>query len=581
LTQKKRQWQPHQEDFKTPTFLVRLRSLRPSTLPYFRKQQYDHQFDFRSHPLQVSPLIPSRRALLPCAAAFVIFLAFVPRAGLAQSTINVDASRVIGPHSTTPLMTVGAGRANEGLRADWQQQLAVVQKEIGFKYLRFHGLLNDDMGVYFEDSTGKPIYNFQYVDSLYDALLALHIRPFVELSFMPAKLASGSKTVFWWNGNVTPPKDMDKWNGLIRALLQHWLQRYGEAEVSQWYYEVWNEPDLPNFWSGTQQQYFDLYRNTATDIKTVCPRCRVGGPASASPPMEVAWHAYIDREHLPADFDSTHTYGTTKGSIDADGHAGTVLSTNPDSIVARVCASRALFDKSSTPHMELHYTEWGSSYSPRDPIHDQYISAPFILEKLRLTSDLTQSMSYWTFTDIFEEDGPRVTPFHGGFGMINYQGIRKPAFFAYKFLAQLGPDDISTDDPHSWATRGRDGSVQVLFWNYTPVSSPAGETDQIFFSKEIFAKPIGKTTLKIAGLASGTFVLNVYRTGYRQNDPYSAYLSMGSPQQLTREQTVALQATASGKPIETREVVSQHGTFEYLSDLHDNDTVLVTLTKKQ
>ncbi|MBB6142085.1 xylan 1,4-beta-xylosidase [Silvibacterium bohemicum] len=518
-----------------------------------------------------------------CALVFALALFAAPliaQSGLPPREIVADVSHVAGPHSSTPLMTVGAGRANEGLRADWQQQLAVVQKEIGFRYLRFHGLLHDDMGVYDEDASGKPTYNFQYVDALYDALLALHIRPFVELSFMPAKLASGTKTVFWWKANVTPPKDMDKWNGLIRALLQHWRERYGEDEIAQWYYEVWNEPDLDGFWSGTQQQYLDLYRNTAEDVKSVCRRCRVGGPASAMDGLQPIWLKFIADNHVPADFLSTHTYGVIKGAFDADGKAGTVLDVSPDSIVKRVRGSRSVIDSSATPKLELHYTEWSTSYTPSDPIHDQYISAPFILQKLRETSPLAQSMSYWTFTDIFEESGPRFTPFHGGFGLINYQGIRKPSFFAYKWLAQLGSEDIESNDRQSWITKSGDGSVQALFWNYTAIAPPGDETNQVFYKQEQPSNPAPSADLKIEGLKSGRYRVNVYRTGYRQNDAYTAYLHMGSPRQLTRAQVAELQSAASGAPVETRDVDLKNGVFTERFEMHQNDTVLVILKRE-
>ncbi|MFT4111720.1 GH39 family glycosyl hydrolase [Silvibacterium sp.] len=495
-----------------------------------------------------------------------------------EREIVIDASRVAGPHSATPLMTVGAGRANEGLRADWQAQLATVQREIGFRYLRFHGLLHDDMGVYAEDSAGHPMYNFQYVDALYDALLAQHIRPFVELSFMPSALASGTKTVFWWKGNITPPKDMEKWNGLIRALMEHWKERYGESEIAQWYFEVWNEPDLDGFWAGTREQYFDLYKNTATDVKAVCAACRVGGPASARWEIEPAWLDFIAKNHVPADFLSTHTYGVVQGSFDADGHAGTVLDTKPDSIVGRVRDSRERILHSATPQLELHYTEWSTSYTPADPIHDQYISAPFILEKVKATSPLAQSMSYWTFTDIFEESGPRFTPFHGGFGLMNYQGIRKPSYFAYKFLAELGPEDVATNDAESWATRRQDGSVQALFWNYTAIAPPGKETDQVFYKREQPSRAAAPVSLKVNGLKDGLYRMQVFRVGYEANDAYTAYLHMGSPDQLTRAQVAALQTAASGDPVRTETVEAKEGRIVEGFPMRENDAVLVTLT---
>jgi xylan 1,4-beta-xylosidase len=199
-----------------------------------------------------------------------------------------------------PLRVIGAGRANEGLRADWQEQLATVQREIGFDYIRMHGILNDDMGVYTEDSHGNPQYNFQYVDALYDALLKLHIRPFVELTFMPSKLASGPQTVFWWKGNITPPKDPAKWSALICAFTAHVKARYGEDEIGHWYFEVWNEPDLQNlFFTGNVDDYLALYKNTAEAIKTECPACRVGGPASAMPwKFEEAFEQYITARNV-------------------------------------------------------------------------------------------------------------------------------------------------------------------------------------------------------------------------------------------------------------------------------------------
>lgn len=491
--------------------------------------------------------------------------------------VVVDASTVLGPHSGTPLNTVGAGRANEGLRADWQQQLATVQKEIGFKYLRFHGLLSDDMGVYREDASGRPEYNFQYVDPLFDAMLALHIRPFVELSFMPRALKSGDKQVFWWNGNVTPPRDMKRWNDLIRALVTHWKERYGATEIESWYYEVWNEPNQAEFWAGTQQQYFDLYKNTAEDVKAVCASCRVGGPATADGRWEPEWLNYIAKEHAPADFLSTHVYGVLKGTFDEDGRAQTILSTKPDSIVNAVRQAHQAIARSATPQLELHFTEWSTSYTSTDYIHDQYISAPFILDKLRQSSPLTQSMSYWTFTDIFEEIGPRFTPFHGGFGLMNYEGIRKPSYFAYRFLAQLGDKDVATSDSQSWATRSSDGSVQALFWDYVPVPPPDGEADQVFYKKEQPSKPSSPALLKISGMKDGRYKLNVYRIGYGQNDAYTAYLRMGAPQQLTRDQVAKLKEAASGAPVESRTVSVKGGIYEERFEMRENDVVLVVL----
>ena len=236
--------------------------------------------------------------------------------------VSADLRQTNGPLDTMFKFCVGAGRANEGLRADWQRQLTYAHRELGFKYIRMHGLFTDDMGVYREDSRGNPEYNWQYIDELYDFLESIGMKPFVELSFMPNALASGRKTIFWWRGNVTPPREMKKWTDFIRAFVLHEQERYSDAEVRTWYFEVWNEPNLSGFFSGTQQQYFDLYAATARAIKSVSPDYKVGGPATAGCAWVPEFIHFCDTNHAPVDFISTHTYGVESGFLDEHGDTG-------------------------------------------------------------------------------------------------------------------------------------------------------------------------------------------------------------------------------------------------------------------
>jgi xylan 1,4-beta-xylosidase len=493
--------------------------------------------------------------------------------------IEVDLSLTAGPHSQAPLMVVGAGRANEGLRADWQQQLAEVQKEIGFRYIRMHGLLHDDMGVYGEDAKGNPLYNFQYIDALYDALLAMKIRPFVELTFMPAKLASGDKTVFWWKGNITPPKDPAKWSGLIRALMAHWRQRYGAEEIRTWYYEVWNEPDISPFFTGTLEDYLSLYKTTAEAIKAECAECRVGGPASAMPyKYETEFVKYCAANHVPADFVATHAYGVTQGFLDQDGRAGTIIDPSPDAVSGRMKHSRELLQASALPNLELHFTEWSSAYTPTDYMHDQYHQASFILDKIKRATPYVDSLSYWTFTDIFEENGPRFTPFHGGFGMINYQGIRKPSFYAFQYLSHLGGMDIADTDSQSWIAKKADGQVDVLLWDYSPQVPPQGQDDQKYYKQDLPAQNKGQVHLALRHAANGRYALQVFRIGYGINDAYTDYLAMGAPSQLTPQQVRFLKLKDSGAAIATETIVVRDGTIRYDMPLRTNDVYLLELT---
>ncbi|SFD34748.1 GH39 family glycosyl hydrolase [Flavobacterium phragmitis] len=497
-------------------------------------------------------------------------------------TIKVDYKKEAGKLNTMFKECIGAGRANEGLRADWQQQLALVKKECDFKYIRFHGLLSDDMAVYREDEKGKPEYNYQYVDVLFDYIVSLKMKPFVELGFMPNALASGKETIFWWRGNVTPPKDYKKWEDLVRNLIQHFKERYGDEEVKTWYFEVWNEPNLsPGFWTGTQEEYFKLYNYAARGVKAVNPAYRVGGPATAGSAWVAETIDFCAKNNVPMDFVSTHTYGVKHGYLDEFGTSGTILNQDEWSVSGEIINSRKLITESVKPNLELHYTEWSSSYTPADPIHDSYHSAAYILQKLKQVGNAANSMSYWVFTDIFEEAGPRFTPFHGGFGLLNTQGIKKPAYFSYYLLNKLGETELQNSDKASWTSKNAKGDVQVLLWDFTNTHPGDKELNQTYYIKDLPSKEKGKVKVEIDGMQKGKYLLEIYKVGYKVNDAYADYLAMNKPSQLTREQVNSIKEKNNGAPISTEKVtIDGKGTFSKEFKINENDVFFLNLIKQ-
>lgn len=510
---------------------------------------------------------------------------------LPARVVEANYSVEQGALTCMPEFCVGAGRANEGLRADWQRQLAEVHEACGFHYLRFHGLLCDDMGVCLNDHD-QLVYNWQYIDELFDFMLSIDVRPFVEFGFMPSRLASGSSTVFWWKGNVTPPRDYDQWTDLIRSLVAHWTERYGEAEVEQWFFEVWNEPNLSEFWIGdkagmddktfeafAQKEYFKLYKATAEAVKSVNTAYRVGGPATAGNAWIPDMIAFCQESRAPIDFISTHHYAVTAGYLDQSGNAGTVLCPNRDAMIREVTDVRSQIQNSSMPDLPLYYTEWSTSYTPADPIHDSYHSAAFILNKLKGIGDAAEGMSYWTFTDIFEEAGPRATPFHGGFGLLNYQAVHKPSFYAYQFFKQLGETELENKDPDSWVCKDDKGGVQALFWDFTVTHPGPSVNDQDYYNQELPAAPANPVCLRITELKPGAYTLRAFKVGYKSNDAYTAYLGMGAPAQLTRDQVAQLKKLSDGSPFDDEPVqVGANGVYERNFPMLQNDVLLVTLT---
>jgi xylan 1,4-beta-xylosidase len=521
---------------------------------------------------------------VPGIASILLCFAGVICGQAADRVISANWNEVKGPTPQLFHECIGAGRANEGLRAEWQRQLALCQDEIGFKQIRFHGLLSDDMGVYAEDRDGHPRHNWQYIDQLYDSLLALKIRPFVELSFMPGALASGSKKIFWWQANVTPPKSYEKWDGLIHDLVAHWTERYGAEEVARWNFEIWNEPNYAGFWGPrdpkrAKEEYFELYDHTARAVKSVNPKYQVGGPAGAGPDWVKSLLDFCAASNVPLDFVSYHGYGLGGGpsGLDADGNSFLYLSEDLLAPAHNALSQRAVIDASAIPNLPIQITEWSTSYSPRDPVHDAYFSAPYILEQFKNTGNGVASFSYWVFTDIFEENGPPMTPFHGGFGLLNFSGIKKPAYFAYQFMNQLGKLELVNSDTHSWVCRDDQGGAEILLWDLT---HPTGGkiADQVYFRQPHPATPKGDVIIKLTGVPPGAYQRQLRRVGYHHNDAYSAWLEMGSPAQLTRAQEQSLRAASQGEAESTTPIeIKAAGEFEETLPLEENEVIQVKL----
>lgn len=359
--------------------------------------------------------------------------------------------------------TVGSCHAPLALRADWQQQLRRCHSELGFRYVRFHGLLSDDVGTAIEHN-GQLSYSFFNADQIIDFLLTIGMRPFVELSFMPTALASGSRTVFHYRGNVTPPKDHRQWAALIDTLVRHWVDRYGIREVGEWFFEVWNEPNLKAFWTGTRKDYFTLYQVTANAIKAIDPSLKVGGPATARDGWIEEFLEFCETARVPVDFVTTHHYPT-----DALGHEDDDTETQLANSQRGVLREWTQNTRRRAGRRPLYYTEWNSSSNPRDPRHDDPYAAAFVAKTALEASDLVQGYSFWTFSDIFEENYFPSVPFHGGFGLLNLHGIAKPTYRAFQLLHKLGHERLLVDGLHqtvnAWVTRENE-RITVLLVNH-------------------------------------------------------------------------------------------------------------------
>ncbi len=420
--------------------------------------------------------------------------------------------------------TIGSGHATLALRADWQMQLARARKEIGCRYVRFHGILSDDMGTLVEQNN-QPLYSFHNADQIFDFLLSIGMKPFVELSFMPWMLASNDEIVFHYRGRICPPNDQNKWNALISKLVRHWVDRYGAAEVRSWFFEVWNEPNLRAFWTGTQEDYFNFYAGTARAIKDVDADLQVGGPATASNAWIPAFRQFCAEKKVPLDFISTHHYPT-----DAFGMPGDDTETQLSLSRRSVLREQTLRAKQEAGDLPLYYTEWSTSSNPRDALHDESYAAAYIAKNVLEQQGIVNAYSYWTFSDIFEENYFPSVPFHGGFGLLNIHNIAKPAYRAYQLMHMLGTERVAMTGEHTtvdaWLTRN-DRSAQMLLVNSA-------------LPRHAIEEELTSITLKNLPYRSASVaIIDSVRANAK-----TEWLKMGAPEYPSRAQVAALDAAS-------------------------------------
>jgi len=469
------------------------------------------------------------RIVLLIALATLLPVALQAQSNPETETVEIDTGARTHPFPHFWEKMFGSGRAILSLRDGYRNDLRETKRITGFEYVRFHAIFHDEAGLYDEDKEGRAVYNYSYVDQIYDGLLQNHVRPFIELSFMPKKLTSDPNALhaFWYKQNVAPPKDWDKWEQLIETFTRHLVERYGIDEVAQWYFEVWNEPNI-DFWAGDPKEatYYELYDRAARAVKRVSPRLRVGGPATAQAAWVDRFLAHCKEKNVPVDFASTHVYGNDR----AEDVFGTHENIPRTKMVCR--AVKKVHDQiaaSPYPNMPLIWSEFNASYMNEPAVTDTAFMGPWMADTIRQCDGLTAMMSYWTFSDVFEEQGVVKTPFYGGFGLLAERSIPKAAFNDFALLHQLGDERLEANSDSVLVTRRKDGSLVIAAWNlFLPEEAGSPKT----------------LTFRFKSLGSAHAVrLTIVDTEH--GSPLPAWDKMGHPASPTLAQIDALRKAAA------------------------------------
>ena len=489
---------------------------------------------------------------------------------------------------------VGSGNAKLALQSDYQAQLKYVHEELGFKRVRFHGLFNDGLCVVREiddifniQNTNSKIreYSFQQIAKVLDAVIETGVQPFIELGMMPRVLARDEVTLFKYKDYVSPPKEMEEWNELIKRFINFIIDRYGIEEVKEWYFEVWNEPDVKNFWSGTKEEYFELYKNTAITIKSICSDLMVGGPSTAKTRWIDEFYEYCSNNNVPVDFITTHQYpGDALGhSFDRSKHAEKVknaVAKDSESILdvtrkilcneekiksypSNLLVNNAIRAKNEAKELPLYYTEWNTTSICVAPHNDTHMSAAYIVKTCLEADEIIDGSSFWTFSDIFEELAYFTDPFNGAFGLLTIDGIEKPSFYAFKFLNDLGDKKYtikSSDDHIHISMYKKSDKIQIIITNHHFDMSDSSEEEYEF------------EFLNLGGISN----IVEKRINETDSNSYSKWLNMGMPKPLKKLEVAEIRESARPKNYECN-IIRYKNTIRLKGKIKSNETKLITL----
>lgn len=407
---------------------------------------------------------------------------------LAVAPISVNLTKEEMQLQHTFKTFTGVSRAKEVLMAPVQEALMLAQKEIGYRYIKMHSLLDDDMMVYSEARDGTPIYNFHLIDQVIDFLLSIQLKPLIQFSFMPRLLASNlDKTVFYNQINTSPPKDIKKWSGLIRSLTAHLLNRYGKKEVRSWLFTVWNEPSSSNHLFGfrNNQTFYDLFQTTYKAVKEIDSQLPFGGPAAFSTYNKSEdWFfdflAFSMENQCPPDFITIHYYDIDLSNVKKEeldisifqvgNHIDSIdeqplyLSPVEDSFEQFIDRLKKGLKEIGFDDKKVFLTEWNSTVSHRDLMNDTCFKSAYIIKNIIDNYDRLDAFGYWLLTDFHEEYLMSKNLFHGGLGMLAYQQIKKPSYHAFSFLNKLGDTLVEKGD--GYLITKEEDRLQLLLHNY-------------------------------------------------------------------------------------------------------------------
>lgn len=533
--------------FADPRSFVNLFKRKYDILPsLYRKRQKTENKEIASAPEQLDF----------DESALLVLTKYLPQPYSDDLSIDSDASKIVVKekisvvHGSTELRHTfktftSVARAKELLYGDVQQMLTELQKDVGYEYIKFHGLLSDDMLVYEEDAQGNPHYSFVYVDKVLDFLLSIGLKPLIQLSFMPKALASDiGRMAYASPFNLSPPKSIHKWCDLIAALMHHLIDRYTAKTVRSWLFCVWNEPDTTESLFGFKKDsdFYEFYKATYETVKAIDKRFVFGSPS-----LLVSYHLNMDwierfikwcqgHDCLP-DFMNIHYYDNDFSddsfALHSPGHPAHGR-LNRDENSFRKCLEQLKieFENLGISHLPVYLTEWNLTVSHRNLLNDTCFKSCYLTKNLLENYDKLDSFGYWTLTDFIEELQPSKEEFHGGLGMFTANGIKKPHYHAFHLINRLGDRLIEGGEGYFITKSHR--SLSIILYNYEHFNhlfASAETFDMTFTERYVPFSQLGKMDVSLELVDISGKQCNIRETVVNQSSgsAFDEWVRMGAP----------------------------------------------------
>lgn len=508
----------------------------------------------------------------------------------ADISIHIDLNKKIGP--MTPVWAwFGYDEPNYTYMKDGKKLLSEIADLSPVPvYVRAHNLLTTGDGTpalkwgstnaYTEDAKGNPIYNWTITDSIFDVYVKRGMQPLVEIGFMPEALSSkpqpyrhkwkpGAPYSDIYTGWAYPPKNYEKWGELVYQWVKHCVEKYGQAEVEKWYWELWNEPNI-GYWQGTQEEYNKLYDYTAHAVKRALPSSTFGGPHTTGPSWAEAekfLRAFLDHVvsgknyvtgaiGTPIDFIAFHAKGkpTLQGDSIILMNLGTQLRdiSKGFEIVASypTLKEKPIVIGESDPEgcAACSVKDYPANAYRNGTLYSSYTAAAFA-RKYALADTFGINFKgavTWAFE--FEDQ-----PWFNGYRDLATNGIDKPVLNVFRMFGMMSGDRVAvTGDIAYGVMDARDSSIRktdrdinalasvdrnratVMVWNYHDLN---------------IVSPAASVNLILDGIDASNVSVSHYRIDQQNSNSYEAWKKMGSPQTVTDEQYTILEQTGKLKQI--------------------------------